>query len=95
MSNSITKLQQEVINYFEFCEIEVSPSFNLSEFCAYTGLSAKTAHALLCNMEHEEVQELIANGQYDQFDMYDSSQFNDSYHDVMDGLNVDDWSDEE
>lgn len=88
-------LQQEVIDYFEFCEIEVSPVFSLEDFCNQTGLASQTAHVLLCNMEHEEIQELIANGQYDQFDMYDSSQFNDSYHDVMEQLGLGDLDGDE
>lgn len=84
----------EVQNYFEeMCGITLN-GFSFRDFCIETGLLANQALTLLCNMEHEEVQELIANGQYDQFDMWDSSQFNDSYYDVMEQLGLGDEDEE-
>jgi len=78
----------EIKEYFETYGYSLTDKFNLVEFSENVDLPIKTCVVLLCNMETGEVMTDIANGDYDTFDAWDETQFNDSYYDFMEQLGL-------
>ena len=72
--------------YFEEYGIPVTNKFDLKKFSKNEGLDQNTLSILLCNMDSDKVMIDIANGDYDSFNIEDSSQFNDSYEDMLNDL---------
>ena len=78
----------EIAEYFADYGVKLSPKFDLKAFAKNIQQSPKKAAVLLCNMEDKYAMKDIAMGIYDSFDMFDESQFNDSYDDMMQDLNI-------
>lgn len=72
--------------YFEEYGIPITNKFDLKKFSKNEGLDQNTLAILLCNMDSDKVMTDIANGDYDSFNIEDSSQFNDSYEDMLNDL---------
>lgn len=83
---NVESVTEEVKNYFEFYDIEMSGSFNIEEMSEKTKLTVVELECFLCNLEDDKVMKDIASGNYESFDPWDSNQFNDGYYDVLDDL---------
>jgi hypothetical protein len=79
---------RELVDYFKEAGIPLTSQFNLKKMSAEVGVEEDTLLVLLQNLEDEEVMRDISKGDYTSFDEYDSDQFNDSYDDMVDDLNL-------
>jgi hypothetical protein len=80
---------RELIKYFKAAGAPLTPQFNLKKMSAAVGMDANTLLMVLQNLEDKNVLKDISKGSYTSFDIYDSSQFNDSYNDMIDDLDLD------
>lgn len=80
------KNEQEVAEYFEDSNIELSDKFSIKEFQKENDLSSKEAVIFLVNLEDKDVMSDIARGDYDSFDIWNSNIFNDDYESIMEDL---------
>ena len=78
----------EIAEYFQDYGVKLSPTFDLKVFAKYIQQSPKKAAVLLCNLEDIKVMKAVAKGIYDSIDIFDDSQFNDSYKDMMRDLRI-------
>ena len=80
LETSTPQQREEISDYYD---IELTSSFSLDAFAKAEGLSVEEAVMVLVNLEDEDVMKKIASGDYTTFDLYDDSQFNDMYDDMM------------
>lgn len=78
----------QIEEYFDDYGIVISDKFNLKKFANSEGLDQNTLAILICNLEDEKVMKDIAKGNYNTFDAFDSTQFNDDYEDMMSDLGM-------
>ena len=83
LETSTPQQREEISDYFFDYGIKLTSSFNLDAFAKAEGLSVEEAVTVLVNLENEDVMKDIASGDYSTFDLYDDSQFNDMYDDMM------------
>ncbi len=83
LETSTPQQREEISDYFFDYDIELTSSFSLDAFAKAEGLSVEEAVMVLVNLEDEDVMKKIASGDYTTFDLYDDSQFNDMYDDMM------------
>jgi hypothetical protein len=78
----------ELIEYFKEYGVSITSKFSLKDMSEEVGLDEEDLLILLQNMEDKKVMRDIAKGNYSSFDSYSSSQFNDSYEDMMNDLGL-------
>lgn len=80
---------RDLLKYFKEAGIPLSPQFSIEKMSTATDIDKKSLLVLLQNLEDRSVMKDISKGNYKSFDVYDSSQFNDSYDDMVDDLGLD------
>lgn len=75
-------------DYFSDYDVTLTSSFNLEKFAKYIQQDKQEAETLLLNLEDDTVMEDIAKGKYTTFDMFEPTQFNDEYEQMMDDLGI-------
>jgi len=85
----LNKLREEVQEHFESYNIFLSDAFSIIECAIMISETPEVTTTLLCNLEDEGIMTEISHGNYEHFDIYDSSIFNDGYEDMMDQLKED------
>jgi hypothetical protein len=81
---------KELNDYFEEYDVKITKKFDykecLSTLASTWNYTEKQIETMLFNLEDSSVMQDIADGDYESFDPSDSSQFNDSYEDMMDEI---------
>lgn len=96
LSKEEKEYTQDIKDYFQdIADIEVSSNFSLKSIAKQHGLDTSTISTLLCNLEDTDVMADIAAGNYNSFDIEDSSQFNDGYYGIMEDLGLSNEEDED
>ncbi len=78
----------DIEDYFLNYDVQVTSTFNLASFAEYIQQNQEDAETLLLNLEDEKVMNDIAKGNYETFDMFEPTQFNDEYEQMMDDLGI-------
>ena len=80
------ELSNECIGYLEdLCGWDEDWSnFDLEEMSNELDIDPRKLTVFICNLEDEKVaREILEDGEYDNFDIHDSSIFNDGYSDII------------
>lgn len=95
--DSINDCTFEIADYFSTFDKNITKSFNLRKFADLEEVPYEKLTIMLCNLEDEKVMSDIAKGNYNTFDAFDSTQFNDDYEDMMSdlGMSEDDEDEDE
>lgn len=89
----LTTSTQDILDYFEFNGIDTTNhhcTYMVAEIANKFNLTQEQIAVLMCNLEDEETMKELVNGDFDVFDPWDESQFNDGYWDVMEQLGLSD-----
>lgn len=88
IKEEVKKVLKEVVDattvadYFEGYGVQITPSFNLQALATKLKMPQQVVATLLVNLEDDAIMKDIAQGKYDTFKPFDSSQFNDEYETV-------------
>ena len=87
---------KEVLEYFEDYDVDTTNNvLDLEQLALENELALEELTTLLCNLEDTEVMQQLVEGRMDTFNMWDRSQFNDSYGCIMFDLGYGDEDDDD